>query len=211
MYANGYVEEPNPIREKISSIFDGLMNSGKTKIDTTISFHELFSEADSIQVDEKLKNCFFNIHVDTVKEEMWFDIVFNYKDENEVRSMMKSFQKISEKSGKASANPRLYQYNFHHDLKNKTIVSDAINLYEYGTFKSEDMTMFESMKEDELNMFLEMVGMKVIETIIYLPGKFKSILGIQYMQLDDTTIVIKQNTADYIKTGDIPRFEIKYE
>ena len=94
---------------------------------------------------------------------------------------------------------------------NKSIKSPSYNLYANGLLQERDQTMFSDMGGEEIDQFLDMMGMKETVTTIHLPGKLKEVIGAKYTKIDDQTITIILATKDYLKTGDVPGYEIKYK
>lgn len=204
--------KPDPAKEKMDNFFAGLL-AGRTKIDTTISFYDMsvMMGTDTSANINLLKNCLFVIHGDSIKEEMWFDFIFNYKSEAEAKSIFKEFAAVSEKSGQGTTKSQYSDFNFTHDTKNKVIKSLPYNMYANGSLKEEDKSMFADMGGEEINQFLEMMGLGETVTTVHLPGKLIEVIGASFTKLDDKTIVIKQKTVDYIKSGDVPGYEIRYK
>ena len=91
--------KPDPVKERMSQFFEKL-KGGRTVIDTSFTFYDALIGADSTvdQNKELLKNSLFTIHADSVKEELWFDILFSYKDEAQMKNMLDEFSRLSEKS-----------------------------------------------------------------------------------------------------------------
>lgn len=204
--------KPDPVKERMSQFFEKL-KGGRTVIDTSFTFYDALIGADSTvdQNKELLKNSLFTIHADSVKEELWFDILFTYKDEAQMKNMLNEFSRLSEKSNDFGANKNPSQFYYRHDVKKKMIIGLEYNLFESGSISENDKVMFEDMDVAQLDEILDLMGIKELETTIHLPGKLVEVKGADFTKIDDNTVVIKQNMKNYIKSGNVPGYEIIYK